>query len=204
MRNGINKQSDVLGASLMFGCLNTIVKTITQSIVAMVTFVVFVCVVCAACVGIIALAQQQQTNQVINELNDGFGSEDKPVASNTFMRFENGHVRATYVDRNSTQRIMNYSVLNDGPAVGSAWVLVNIEVLCLQQACREWQLEFTLLDDRGRTFKEAPFMLYSDKLDDGVEGATFAGFQIFEVPTDAVLTMLRVKWGGVTLHGRLP
>lgn len=188
----------------MFGCLNTIFKTITQSIVAMVTFVVFVCVVCIACAVVIRVAIDAENDRVVEELNDGFGTEDKPVAPNTYMRFEEGGVRALSVDRASSQRIMDYSPLNDDPAEGSAWVLVDIEVLCGQQACREWELNLALVDDRGRTFSEAPLMLYSNKLDDGVEGATFHGWQIFEVPTEATLTMLRVRWGGVTLYGSLP
>lgn len=188
----------------MFGCLNSIVRTITATVTSIVTAVVVICVVCVGIIVVIRIAQDAESERVAEELNDGFGTEDNPMPAGQQLHFEEGEVGVVTVDRNATNAVMNYSALNDDPASGAVWTAVRFSVRCNKDACRERELSFSLIDDDGNAYDEAPLMLYRDKLDDAVRGATMTGWQIFEVPTDAALVAVRVRWNGVTLYLRLP
>lgn len=188
----------------MFGCLNTIFRTITATVVSLVTFIVFVCVVCAGIIVVIGLARNAESERVAEELNNGFGTEDNPVPAGGFIRFDEGDVSVTQVDRDATRAVMDYSVLNDNPATGAVWTAVRFDVICRKDTCHQREIAFWLLDSNGNEYGESIFMQYRDKLDDAVRGATMSGWQIFEVPADVLLTGVRIRWGGVTLYLDLP
>jgi hypothetical protein len=188
----------------MFGCLSNIFRTITATITTIVTTIVFICVVCVGIVVVIQIAQNAESERVADELNAGFGMQDNPVPADRSIRFDEGEVRVVQVDRDATRAVMDYSVLNDDPATGAVWTAVRFDVFCNKDACRERELAFWLVDDQENDYDEASFMLYDNKLDDAVQGATMTGWQIFEVPAEATLIAAKVRWGGVTLYQQLP
>lgn len=183
----------------MFGIIRTMFKTMFQSVVAMVTVFIFICLCCVGVVIAIGFLQDTDTRRVINDLNDGYGSEEKPLAYENVMRFDEGTVRATDIDRNGTQIVASRNPNWDAPAEGADWVAVWFVVECQQDVCRQHQLDFDLIDADGEDYDEH-LVPYPDLLDDGVRGSTFEGWQIFEIPRDVSIVMVKVKWGGVTLY----
>lgn len=190
--------------------LQSLFKLITGSIIAFaIAFFVFVCLCGCLCVGGVLLLQgvnAADTNKAIDELNDGRGSLDKPIAAGAWMVYDDGQVRATQLVRGATSRVEQMNAANPDPAAGAEYVLVWFEVLCQKDRCTRDELQFDLRDADGTEYDAVIFIDLDPYLKrDAVKGGTMTGWMAFEVPPNADLTVVSAKWaGGVRLWQAVP
>lgn len=163
-----------------------------------------------ACIGLVVVAvvllglgSKAATDKAIDN-NGGRGSEDEPIAANTFMKFENGEVRATRLIRPATRDVSQMNQFNDEPAAGAEWVLVWFEVKCEQDECRQSQLNLKLVDAEGKEWGEPILITLDTPLDDAIEGATMQGWQAFEFPQTGTIDLIKVGWSSVSLYQEPP
>lgn len=158
-------------------------------------------VVCGGIFAVIALVNEGEkaaTKDAIDN-NGGFGSEDKPITVETWAKFKDGEIRATQLNPDALDQVMEMNFLNDDPAAGSRYVLIYFEVACNKDTCNQYELDLRLVDDTGELWDEADFVVTDPPLDDAVKGGTMAGWQVFELSRARSLKVIRLKWGSETL-----
>lgn len=181
------------------GCLRSLFSSIFSTTKNIIIFGVVVAAMCVGLVFLIQAGEEAATNEAVDELNEGRGTQDEPIAAGTFMKFEEGQVRAVRM-----QRPASISVGGDDPPAGAEWVAVWFEVTCEKQECHERELDLQLVDTEENEWSEPLIVFVDDFLDEAVEGATMEGWQVFEVSQTAELELLKVKWGSVTLYQEIP
>lgn len=188
------------------GCLTGFINAIFSTTKAILIFIVVMIILCIGLIVIIRAGEKAATDKAIDELNNGRGTQDEPIARGTFMKFNHGQVRATRMIRPATTMVTDMFRVNQPPAAGADWVLVWFEVTCEKQECREFELDLQLVDNEGQEWSEPELfeLALADKLDEAIQGATMSGWQAFEVSQSVSLELLKVKWGGVTLYQEIP
>lgn len=187
-----------------------VIGLVTGSIIAAaVGFFVVVGLCACLCLGTLAIMQgagDAKTNKTIDELNNGKGSIEEPIAAGAWMVYDDGQVRATQLVRGATSRVEQMNAANPDPAAGAEYVLVWFDVLCQKDRCTRDELQFDLRDADGTEYDAVIFIDLDPYLKrDAVKGGTMTGWMAFEVPPNAPLTVVSAKWNtGVRLWQAVP
>lgn len=163
----------------------------------------------ASCVGIlIAVGVGISINQqAAIELNDGFGTLENPITSGEWVRFEDFSIRITRRIRDGANHPAVYDAL-DRPAAGSLYTLVWFEMFCRRDAgeCSGREFGAVLIDSQGHEWQQPPNILVftEDDLDfqEALVGNTTGGWQLFERPDNANISLVKLSHNGVHLYVR--
>lgn len=166
---------------------------------SMVSLVVMACLLIMACVsGLVlglAIASDDAKLEAENLLtmNDGFGTEVKPIPVGTWAIFQQGEVRVTRLDLDATAEVEAMDERNPSPAADHRYVIAYFEVKC-ETTCAENELNLRLVDSTGERWGEPFFVTLDPQLGKVFQDGKSEGWQVFEVPIERTLASLQVAW----------
>lgn len=139
--------------------------------------------------------------------NDGFGSEDKPIAAQQTIKMDEFDVKLTHFSADANTSIMAMHENNPMAEDGSVYMLVEAELMCEKIKCNGGEVVIDLIDKDDELWEALESIFLEPNLAEieAEKGDTIRGWVAFLVPIEAKIEYAKVwKAGGPILFAELP